>query len=129
MIVNAPIVKIGGRKISVYSIDYSNGGSGGASSLALKYVNRSGRYSEPDLSSQDLVKISIGDFFKFNGYAVSYEKDITDKGTILTVKYIDDSIILDSCFVGLRGVHGPGFGPLEKRGAGAILGGVAESVR
>lgn len=110
MIVETPDVKIGGRKIPVYSVDYQNGGADSPSSLTLKYVNKNGQYDWPDLSSQSLVRIKIGSFFSFNGYAVTADKDTTEGGVLLSVKYLDESIVLDSCFVGLKGVHGEGFG-------------------
>ncbi len=109
MRVNVPTVKIGGKKITPYSINFTNGGSTAPSTISVKYVNRSGRYSWPDLSSKSLITITIGDFIKFNGYAVEAEMSQDSSGSFISATYVDDSIILDDSFVGLKGVHGPGF--------------------
>lgn len=109
MRVDVPIVKIGGRKITPYAISFANGGSTQPSTLSVKYVNRSGRYTWPDLTSQSLVSVKIGNVYTFNGYPVTAEMQEDSSGKSISVLYQDESIILDQCFVGLKGVHGAGF--------------------
>lgn len=109
MIVNVPYITIDGVRTPVYSIEFSNEGSSGPSSLSVSFVNKDGIYNWPDISTDSISKISIGSFFNFEGYCVSATKSNSPTGKILNVKYVDTSVLLDKSFVGLKGVHGAGF--------------------
>lgn len=108
MTVDVPVVKIGGRKLPVYSVNFSGGGAVSKSVLTIKYINKDGSYDWPNLTSQSLVTIKIGTLYTFKGYAVSAEKGQDQQGRWISVKYYDDSIVLDNTFVGLAGIHGAG---------------------
>lgn len=104
-----PNIIVGGINMPVYSFDFSGGGQE-KSEVTVRFVNRNGLYSRPELSSSTIVRIKVGSFFDFSGYCVSATLDNqTEGGNILTVKYTDTSSILDFYWVGLKGLHGPGF--------------------
>ena len=111
-IVNIPNITVSGETISPYSFDYSYGGSG-VSEITLKFVNQDGKYRVPEVNSKKPVKIRVGNFKSFDAYVVETEvTNAVNGGSILTVKYFDSSIILDRLIIGLKGLHGTGFGTI-----------------
>lgn len=105
MISDIPKIKVSGITYPIYAADFSWGGADNPSSMTIDYVNKNGIYKTPKLNTSQAVTIEFGSFFKFTGYPVSWTK--SNKGEkLLSVKYVDTSIILDKVFVGLKGVHG-----------------------
>lgn len=113
MITQVPNIQIAGNSLPVYSIDYSNNGADSPSYLTATFVNSSGNYVPQKLNTENKIKVSFGNIFDFYGYPVSYSIKEEVSGNTITVKYQDDSIILDKIFVGLKGLHGPGFTTLS----------------
>jgi hypothetical protein len=109
MIINAEKIYINGSVMPVYSIDFSNNGGKEPSVLEIKLVNQTGDYKHPTKQTSSPTVIKIGNFFTFKGYPVSSTISNSSEGNILSIKYMDTSIILDKIFVGLKGIHGAGF--------------------
>lgn len=106
---DTPNILVDGQNVYPYSVDFNYGGSE-KGSITIKYVNRDGVYSVPDLDSEKPVKIKIGNFATIDGYVVETEySQETNGGIIQTVSYDDSSIILDKIVIGLKGINGPGF--------------------
>lgn len=104
-----PNIKIGGVNMPVYSLDFSGGGQE-KSEITVQFVNRNGEYQIPERNGANVTSIKIGSFFDFNGFCVTATVESQPQGgNILSVKYVDTSGILDQYWVGLKGVHGPGF--------------------
>lgn len=109
MIVDAQKIYINGTVYPVYAVDFGNNGSNSPSTLELKFVNQSGVYQHPTKTTSNVTSIKIGNFFNFYGYPVSSTITKSSSGNVLSVKYVDTSIILDKYFIGLKGLHGAGF--------------------
>lgn len=108
-ITTIPNVLVNGQNVYPYSVDFTYGGSE-VSEVTLKFVNKNGNYAVPETNSLLPVKIKIGNFHSMDAYVVeTNETSTTNGGDILTVSYVDSSIILDKTVIGLRGIHGPGF--------------------
>ncbi len=108
-ITTIPNVLVDGQNVFPYSIDFTYGGSE-LSEVTLKFVNKNGNYEIPETNALLPVKIKIGDFCSMDAYVVeTNESSTTNGGKILTVSYVDSSIVLDKTIVGLKGIHGPGF--------------------
>lgn len=106
MIYDIPRIKVSGIEYPVYAVDFSWGGADGPSKLTMDIINSSGNYKSPKLNSAQAVTVEFGGFFKFIGYPVSWSKRNSTNGNVLTVSYLDTSIILDKIFIGLKGLHG-----------------------
>lgn len=109
MIESIPNVSIPSVGLPILSLDFSNGGAQSPSSLTVVFIDEDGIYpSENSLKSlltvESTVKIDIGDFI-FIGHPIRYDIQNSDSGKILTLKYVDSSILLDNYFVGLTNVH------------------------
>jgi hypothetical protein len=109
MIINAEKIYINGSVMPVYSIDFSNNGGKEPSVLEIKLVNQTGDYKHPTKQTSSPTVIKIGNFFTFKGYPVSSTISNSSEGNVLSIKYMDTSIVLDKIFVGLKGIHGAGF--------------------
>jgi hypothetical protein len=79
------------------------------STLTISVVNSSGKYNirNEDLSYQTVQSVSLGNF-NFNGYLIGYDIEESAQQNILTLQYIDTSILLEKWNVGLNGRHGQG---------------------
>lgn len=108
MIVEFPSVKISGIEKKIFSIDLSGGGSS-PSTLTISYLTDNIDYTPSNLRE---YYVTIGSFFVFKGYIVSFSKTESAAGNTTKVTLIDTSIVLDNIFVGLRGKHGPPQAPL-----------------
>lgn len=109
MIESIPNVSIPSVGLPILSLDFSNGGAQSPSSLTVVFIDENGIYpSESSLKSlltvDSTVKIDIGDFV-FIGHPIRYDIQNSDSGKVLTIKYVDSSILLDNYFVGLTNVH------------------------
>lgn len=106
MITDVPQIKISGINYPIYGVDYSWGGADSPSKVTVSIVNAKGIYKKPELGTKNVAKISLGTFFSFRGYPVAYTESNSVKGDILSITYLDTSVILDKIFVGLKGLHG-----------------------
>jgi len=101
---------IGTRKFGgiVYNISCDFGGVESPSTLTMSIVSDGGILQEPALNSTNPIKekIKIGAGKVFNGYRVSWRKDISPDREILEVKYFDGSYRLDQYLIGLKFKHG-----------------------
>jgi hypothetical protein len=103
-------VRINGKNSAfggnIYSLQYSVGLVNEMSRLELNFVNKKGEFLEPPLSVDKPYKIQIGNIIDENFYAISWKEDVTSKGRMLSVQFIDGSHILDRLYVGLNKRHG-----------------------
>jgi hypothetical protein len=88
-----------------YRVSWSFGGESEPSKLTVEVVNEKGEYSKPNLSFSNIETINIGKF-NFQGYLVSYSKNTQIEQKVLTLEYVDQSILLDKFWVGLHKQHG-----------------------
>lgn len=116
MIQDAPTVKISGKKYDFYSLDFQNNGSESPSTMVINYVNSEGIYSHIGLADfTKITEISVyssgasAAAFTFRGFPVSSKISKNPGQTVLSVKYIDESNILDNKIIGLKGKFGEGF--------------------
>jgi hypothetical protein len=107
-----PNVIFNGQSSFPYSVDFSSGGSE-KSQLLMTFIDRNGNYDIDNRfprNTSNLVSITIGAFFKFDGYIVTTNvEEMAAGGAKLNVVLDDSSIILDKYVVGLKGMWGPGF--------------------
>jgi len=87
-----------------YKVAWSFNGESEPSKLTVEVVNEQGDYSKPDLNFSSAVSISIGSF-DFDGYLVGYSLNATADQKTLTLEYVDQSVLLDKYWVGLKDVH------------------------
>jgi hypothetical protein len=102
-----PIITISGisEPVKAYSIDLSGGGQEQAR-LRILFIDNSSVNFEPD--STNLITVTIGNFYTFKGYIVSVSnKESVSSGKTTELSLIDNSIILDKLWVGLKGKYGP----------------------
>lgn len=121
MIIDAEKIYINGTVMPVYSVDFANNGGKEPSTLEIKLVNQTGDYKHPTKQTLTPTVIKIGNFFTFKGYPVSSTISNSSAGNILSIKYIDTSIILDKIFVGLKGIHGQGFSTIHEGSSTNII--------
>jgi hypothetical protein len=108
MKVNFPNISIENVNKKVYAIDLSGGGQE-PFTLKLNYVAI--KTEDFELNTNQSIGVSIGNFFNFRGYPVSFsKKQSVSSGTTCELTLVDTSIILDKLWVGLQGKHG-GIGP------------------
>lgn len=98
-----PKITISGITKKVFSLDFSGGGTD-VSSLKMSFLT--GDSDNFNLSSSQLVTVSIGNFYTFIGYIVNITKRIGISGKITELTLVDRSIILDRLYIGLKGKHG-----------------------
>ena len=104
MKVNFPEIKISDLPKKVYSVDLSGGGQE-PFTLKLNYIDTIN--SDFDLNTTIPITVTIGSFFNFTGYAVSFsKKQSVSSGTTCELTLVDTSIILDKLFIGLKGKYG-----------------------
>ncbi len=109
-ITTIPNILIDGKNVYPYGVDFSEGGAE-PSLITLQFVSKDGKFSLPERNSTKVSKIKIGDFVSIDAHVVSVSTSSRPQGgTIATIKYADSSILLDKIVIGLKGVHGPGFG-------------------
>jgi len=87
-----------------YNINWSFNGGDSPSTLTVDVVNENGLYGNPQLSFNNIEKITF-DTFEFNGYLVSYNMSNKVDQKTLTLEYVDTSINLDKYFVVLNTKH------------------------
>lgn len=87
-----------------YKVSWSFNGESEPSKLTVEVVNETGEYSDPELSFTNLVSIAIGSF-TFDGYLVGYSLNTTAEQKTLTLEYVDQSILLDRYWIGLKDIH------------------------
>jgi len=90
----------------VYSFDLSVGLAGEPSKINISVVNESGDYLEPTLSTDDPVRIAVGNIFAENYYLIRREINRDTGQRVMDLTFIDGSIILDRINVQLNGVSG-----------------------
>lgn len=99
-----PKIKIGQVAKKVYSIDLSGGGAEPAT-LRVAFLADNTNY-EPNSNLEYTVQ--IGSYYTFKGYIVSCsERNSVSSGRTKELVLIDNSIILDKYWVGLKGKDGP----------------------
>lgn len=98
-----PNITIAGNTRKVYSLDLSGGGTN-VTSIRVSFL------TEPSdnfqLSSKDSKTISIDSFYTFTGFITSISKRTGLSGEITELTFVDESIVLDKYYVGLKGKHG-----------------------
>lgn len=126
MIEKAPTLKISGKKYDFYYVDFQNNGSRDPSTMTIGYVlpNSATGIALSDINNEHMpigaddaelteVKVykhgSSTPSFAFKGYPVSSRISKSPGRNELQVRYIDESVILDRKYVGLKGKFGPGF--------------------
>jgi hypothetical protein len=106
-----PNITIAGVNRKVFSIDLSGGGQE-PFSLRLSFISKEESY---DLNTRNPIQVSIGSFFNFTGYPVSFSKRTSvSSGETSELTLVDTSIILDKYWVGLKGKYGGGQPDLRK---------------
>lgn len=107
-----PNVVFNGQGSFPYAINFTSGGSE-KSQLSLTFIDRSANYDLDNRfprNTSSLVSVTVGAFFKFDGYIVTADvEEMAAGGAKLNVVLDDSSIILDKYVVGLKGMWGPGF--------------------
>lgn len=99
-----PLVEVSGFEYQIYSLDFTFGGAQNPSSVEVQFVNESGVYEKPVLTTKVATSISFPGF-KFIGYPISWEINKTSNGSLMKVVFTDTSIILDKYNVGLYKRH------------------------
>jgi hypothetical protein len=102
-----PKITISGTSepIKAYSLDLSGGGQE-QFKLRISFVSNSSVNYEPD--STNLITVTIGNFYTFKGYIVSVSnRESVASGRTTELSLVDNSIILDKLWVGLKGKYGP----------------------
>ena len=102
-----PIITISGTSepVKAYSIDLSGGGQEQAK-LRISFISNSSIDYEPD--STNLITVTIGNFYTFKGYIVTVSnRESVASGKTTELSLVDNSIILDKLWVGLKGKYGP----------------------
>jgi hypothetical protein len=125
MIEKSPTIKISGKNYDFYSVDFENNGSDGPSSLSVNYVNTSGDLAHIPLGNYKTSPTEIKIFktgasepsFRFKGYAVSSKISERPGQNTLSVKYYDESSILDNKIIGLKSKFGEGFKVIKEKHA------------
>jgi hypothetical protein len=87
-----------------YRVSWSFNGESQPSTLTVDVVNEDGDYSTPSLSLASIKTVSLGGF-TFNGYLVGYSLNASAEQKTLTLEYVDQSIMLDRYWVGLKDIH------------------------
>jgi hypothetical protein len=110
-----PNITIEGVRKKIYSIDLSGGGSE-AAQLKISFISRAGEADSYALNTSELKTIVIGNFYTFKGYIVSCsERQSVSSGITCELTLVDESVILDKLWVGLKGKHGGSPAPLLKK--------------
>ncbi len=104
-IISVPPITVSGMTYPVVNLDFSMG-QGAPSSMQLDFVNSSGVYVLPNLDWNTPQTISVEGITPFNMYAVKTDLTQSGSGKLLSVKYVDESVILDKVFVGLYNRQG-----------------------
>lgn len=125
MIEKSPTIKISGKHYDFYSVDFENNGADGPSTLMVNYVNTSGDLQHIPLGNYKTAPTEIKIFktgsstasFTFKGYAVSSKISEKPGQNTLSVKYYDESSILDNKIIGLKSKFGEGFKVLKEKHA------------
>jgi len=92
---------------SPYSVNLDIGFVNSPSTLTVQCVSQDGTYLKPNLSNSlnNKLTIKVGDF-NFQGFLVSYKKNLSVSQKTLELRYIDTSILLDKTWIGLHKRHG-----------------------
>jgi hypothetical protein len=96
----------------IYGLNLKHGYSTAPSELTLNIVSRNGQYNIENTDLNKLQTIKFGSF-QFTGYVWEYKINTTSEESLLEVKLVDGSIILDRYWVmlwkrGLLGSQGQG---------------------
>lgn len=97
-----PDIRIDSGFQKVYSLDLSGGGTD-VSTLTLSFLDTGQNF---ELSTQISKTVTIGSFYTFKGYVVAKSKRQGMSGKIIELTLVDQSIILDQIYIGLKGKHG-----------------------
>lgn len=92
----------------IYSFQYQPSFGVAPSYCTIKFISEDGTYSiqNSDLQVLSVHTINVGNNISLQMYPVNYRFEKSSAGRILTVKYIDTSIILDHRIVVLNGRQG-----------------------
>lgn len=103
-----PFITIDGRNSAfggyIYNLDYQPSFSSAPSKLTVHFINESGTYFPPKLSTalSTPYTIRIGDDATITMYAIKSKKTSSPTGgKILVVEFVDGSFLLDKKWVGL----------------------------
>lgn len=103
---NYPTISVGGvGGMKVYSLDYEAPSIDSAGSVTVTFIDKNNILTPPSLTAKSSSLIVIGSL-SFRGYPVSYKRTYSSSGeSLMQVKYLDGSFILDKYYVGLHGKH------------------------
>jgi hypothetical protein len=87
-----------------YRVSWSFNGESQPSTLTVDVVNENGTYSTPSLSLNSIKTVGLGGF-TFNGFLVGYSLNTSAEQKTLSLEYVDQSILLDKYWVGLKDIH------------------------